>query len=193
MPEPTEQPKPIAPRLHLNGSSYADLMEPLNAAIVTLGKAQKAVERTYPNGRDYYPISQGATNQAMAEHAQRLTKLSDVIGELDAIREAVQAQQDERNRQKAKPDPTADYPIRYVITCIKPDVFPGGMRHMFGPAQGRCTHATEEEAQRALAVLLENDKADIGPDIQNIGHSFEVRAVKCYPGHHDPTKTVWDD
>jgi hypothetical protein len=102
MPETTEHSKPITPRLHLNGSSYADLMEPLNFAHNALRNAQEALNRCYPNGRDYYVISPTAINQAMTEHAQWMRKLSDVKQDIDAVREAVQDQQDERDRQKAQ-------------------------------------------------------------------------------------------
>lgn len=102
MPETTEQPKLTTPTLHLNGSSYADLMEPLNAAYQALGDAQQALERCWPNARDYYPQGPTAAGQANIQHNKRFKAISDIMSEIDAMREAVQDQQDERDRLKAQ-------------------------------------------------------------------------------------------
>ncbi len=48
------------PTIHLNGTSKANLIEPLCEASQSLDLAYEALKRTGPNGRDYYPQGQAA-------------------------------------------------------------------------------------------------------------------------------------
>ena len=88
-------------------------------------------------------------------------------------------------QELSKADKTANYPIRYIITCIKTHGDLAGMRQMMAAAQGRNTHTTKEEADKALSALLENNTSEL---LQSVGYSFEVSAVKCYPNHFDPIR-----
>lgn len=67
---------------------------------------------------------------------------------------------------------------RYVVTHVNAD----GQRQMTWAAQGRNTHATREEAERALVALHENN----APHILAKYPHLEVRPIECYPGHFDP-------
>lgn len=81
-----------------------------------------------------------------------------------------------------------DYVIRYVVTHINRD----GRRTLCGPAQGRLTRATPDEAEKNLADMMANNRMD-GDRLAGVyGLPLEVRPVKCYPGHFDP-QTVWFD
>jgi hypothetical protein len=81
--------------------------------------------------------------------------------------------------------------IRYVPTVRGRR----GDRVLVLAAQGRNTWPTPEEAQRWLDTLLqvntpERLRSIYGPLAPG---SFEVRAVPCWPGHHDPQRTIFDD
>ncbi len=82
-----------------------------------------------------------------------------------------------------------DHVIRYVVTHIDED----GMRTLCGPAQGRFTKATPEEAQELLDNMMKNNRMD-GSRLAGVyGLPLEVRPVKCYP-HFDPMqKFFYDD
>lgn len=75
---------------------------------------------------------------------------------------------------------------RYVITHMNK----AGMRTLASPMQGRCTYATEGEAQSALADMLANNSTERLQEV--FGLPLEVRPVPCYPGHFDP-QTCWFD
>lgn len=82
--------------------------------------------------------------------------------------------------------------IRYVVTHIGKD----GLRTMTWPHQGRHTHATPEEARKAMAALLNvgvnrNDIPGVYGE-QAVG-TFEVRPVEVYPGHHDPKTRYFEE
>lgn len=74
---------------------------------------------------------------------------------------------------------------RYAITHIGTD----GRRRLTHPAQGRNTHKSNAGCAEAISQLL-NVKVN-GNDIpgvygeQAVG-TFEVRAVPCWVGNHDP-------
>ena len=73
------------PTIHLNGTSRAELRLQYLQAIAALAIAQKAVQSTCPNGRDYYPQGTRAIDDAIGEHTARLRKLGDVMTELREI------------------------------------------------------------------------------------------------------------
>lgn len=81
--------KPIAPRVHLNGTSRAALEEGLQVAIRALGHAREAMQDAAPNARDYYVQGDGAFKRAVHEHGDRLTRVLDVEREMHAILEQV--------------------------------------------------------------------------------------------------------
>ena len=81
-----------------------------------------------------------------------------------------------------------DHVIRYVVTHINKD----GMRTLCGPAQGRLTKETAEEAQALLDATMKNNRMD-GELLAGVyGLPLEVRPVKCYPGHFDPMSVYFD-
>jgi hypothetical protein len=83
-----------------------------------------------------------------------------------------------------------DHVIRYVVTHINED----GMRTICGPAQGRCTKATPEEAQSWLDDVVKANQIDVNGRIGGVfGPPLKVRPVKCYPGHFDPMECIWID
>lgn len=74
--------------------------------------------------------------------------------------------------------------IRYVVSHMGKD----GIRWMTFACQGRETKATREEAETDLKNLLENntqERLESVFGLQATG-TFEVSAVSCYDGHHDP-------
>lgn len=76
--------------------------------------------------------------------------------------------------------------IRYVVTYKKPE----GLRTLCGPAQGRFTHETQEQAQAMLDATLRYNSAQT---LEQIGYvNMEVRACPCYPGHFDPMRVYFD-
>lgn len=83
-----------------------------------------------------------------------------------------------------------DHVIRYVVTHINED----GMRTLCGPAQGRLTNATPEEAQVLLDNIIKNNRLEMNGRIAGVyGLPLEVRPVKCYPGHFDPMGVFFND
>lgn len=81
-----------------------------------------------------------------------------------------------------------DHVIRYVVTHINKD----GMRTLCGPAQGRNTKETPEEAQELLNNMMKNNRME-GELLAGVyGLPLEVRPVKCYPGHFDPMRVYFD-
>ena len=73
------------PTIHLNGTAKKDLVEALCNAVHAIHEAGKALAQTCPNGRDYYPQGPDAIYRAIEEHIERMSKLSIVAKELEAI------------------------------------------------------------------------------------------------------------
>jgi hypothetical protein len=59
------------PRVHLNGTSKDELVRQLENACHAIVTAQAALSECAPNGRDYYPLGDGAINRASLEHAKK--------------------------------------------------------------------------------------------------------------------------
>lgn len=77
------------PTIHLNGTSRESLVSDLLDALQALEEAERALQHTCPNGRDYYPQGPGAITEAMRQHTARMGKLYEVRQELSAIAEAI--------------------------------------------------------------------------------------------------------
>jgi hypothetical protein len=75
---------------------------------------------------------------------------------------------------------------RYVCTYINSE----GERTLIGPAQGRLTYATREEAETHLAAIMGNNTAKTIAEVYGSNPQPEVRPCPCYPGHFDP-QTIW--
>jgi hypothetical protein len=82
----------MIPTIHLNGTAKQDLMDALSDAFFAIGQAQRKLESTIPNGRDYYPQAPDAVYKATEEYCARWQKLEDVKRELDQLREAIDRQ-----------------------------------------------------------------------------------------------------
>ena len=77
------------PTLHLNGSSRESLLQEYITAMDALRRAVEALQKTSPNGRDYYTQGPDALPKALKEHSLRLHRLADTIHELNTIAEHV--------------------------------------------------------------------------------------------------------
>lgn len=77
------------PTIHLNGTSREALLEGYCEAVHALHEAGRKLAAAAPNGRDYYPQAAGAINVAMDQHEARMTKLREIITELETIAEAL--------------------------------------------------------------------------------------------------------
>jgi hypothetical protein len=76
---------------------------------------------------------------------------------------------------------------RYVATYINAR----GERTLMCAAQGRNTYATAAEAQAWLDAVTTNNSPDTLRQIWGNNPRFRVRAVECWPGHHDPQRTIF--
>ena len=77
--------KILLPVVHLNGTSSDDLNEQVRGARVALREAIEALQKAAPNARDYYPHGTSAIYDAQREHQERLSKLEDVMSDLDQM------------------------------------------------------------------------------------------------------------
>jgi hypothetical protein len=77
------------PTIHLNGTSRESLVSDLLDALQALEAAERALQHTYPNGRDYYPQGPGAITEALRQHTAGMGRLHEVRRELSAIAEAI--------------------------------------------------------------------------------------------------------
>jgi hypothetical protein len=88
-----------------------------------------------------------------------------------------------------------DYVIRFMITH---EVKYGAGEHwncyrkMFGPRQGRNTHATVEEAQKRLDLLLRDNTKEMLKQFGVDKDTLKIMACPCYPGHFDPSYDSWE-
>lgn len=83
----------VAPIVHLNGSSKADLLKHYQEAYQALHDAQVMVQTTWPHARDYYVSSDpDATRKAVEQHNSRIQRISVVLEELKELYDAVDNQ-----------------------------------------------------------------------------------------------------
>jgi hypothetical protein len=83
----------------------------------------------------------------------------------------------------------SDSVIRYVITYKRP----GESRTLIGPAQGRNTYATPEEALALLQAMHANNPRSLLASVYGDPDSLQVRACECYPVHFDPIGRYFDE
>lgn len=81
----------IAPRVHLNGDTKAELQGQIAEATAAISTARNALQLTCPNARNYYVIGPDAFTRALAEYRSRQERLSSVYDELVAIFDAIDA------------------------------------------------------------------------------------------------------
>lgn len=87
---------PTYPQINLNGTNGQELLEQNIDARTALQLASKAVERAYPNGRDYQTLPSDAFISASKEAERRLRTLNTLIIEYEAIAENISKQIDDR-------------------------------------------------------------------------------------------------
>ena len=83
----------LVPTIHLNGTSKKVLLEQVSTAHNCLRDAMERLVLAAPNGRDYYPQGDGAIIQAMREHEGRMSRLAEVLDELEEMCLGVEDQQ----------------------------------------------------------------------------------------------------
>lgn len=85
------------PTIHLNGTPKQSLLDDINDAYQVVAAAQIALAATGPNGRDYYKgLKAGADYDRLAkavdEHQARMTKLHDILKELEELAKGIDTQ-----------------------------------------------------------------------------------------------------
>lgn len=99
--------KVIVPCVHLNGSDPTYLRDGLSEALYAITTAIARVVEAAPNGRDYCIYDRGAiggpvARRAMQEHESRCKRLNDVMDEIKAMRDHVQAVLDLKEQRRAE-------------------------------------------------------------------------------------------
>lgn len=90
---------PVAPLIHLNGTSGEELVAQVAAALDAANTLLGALNAARPHGRDYYLLPDGAFGRASEQARAREAKVTEVIGELKAIRIQLRKQQQDRRRK----------------------------------------------------------------------------------------------
>jgi cobyrinic acid a,c-diamide synthase len=90
-----------APTVHLGGSGFTILYEQYTEAIQSLGFALDALNQTCPHPRDFIKLD-GGYQEAMSGHLLRVGHLRTALHQLEALRDDVCKQQDERERMKRR-------------------------------------------------------------------------------------------
>ena len=85
-------PAPIAPIVHLNGTSADRLAENLLRVYSTLQDAYQHLKQAAPNGRDYYVGAPGLFEAAVDQHRRRQQTLDSLINEIADEINAIQNQ-----------------------------------------------------------------------------------------------------
>lgn len=86
----------ITPRLNLNGTSAASLMEGYNVALQALRVAREKLHEAGPHGRDYQTLPEGDYKLAVTEHTARVQSINRIIDELIELAENVYGQHTSR-------------------------------------------------------------------------------------------------
>lgn len=90
-----------APTLHLGGTSFKDLFEQHTDAIVALGFARDKLVEAGPHPRDFIRRDAGY-QAAIRMHSARVGLITEMIKELERIREDICKQNDERQAMKGE-------------------------------------------------------------------------------------------
>jgi len=85
----SETKKLMVPSVHINGTPYPELFNPVCNAGVAVREAIEALQETAPHGRDYYLQGNEALQKATSEHLARLEKLQSVLQELQDLAEGI--------------------------------------------------------------------------------------------------------
>jgi hypothetical protein len=73
----------------MNGTSKQELLDQMCNAISALQAALEAMQGACPNGRDYYPQGNHATQEALRQHANRLHNVKAALDEINEIAETI--------------------------------------------------------------------------------------------------------
>ena len=76
----------IAPTVHLNGTSYEELLQLHQQAKNDLEKAIESLHAASPNARDYYVQPPGAYTTANEEHASSCEQLYGVLADVEQLK-----------------------------------------------------------------------------------------------------------
>jgi hypothetical protein len=79
----------MIPRVHLNGTSEAELLQQIHEARHALRNALTVMARGTPHDRDYYVIGDDAGPQAREQHYARVAKVESVLEELEQIAQGI--------------------------------------------------------------------------------------------------------
>jgi len=79
----------MTPTIHMNGTSRNSLLDEIRDATHALSVAIEKLCAMRPNARDYYPQGQDAFAKAQEEHQSRITAVSAVRQELNALAESI--------------------------------------------------------------------------------------------------------
>jgi len=90
-----------APIIHSNGTSAQRILDDYDMAYQALNEATLALQRTAPNGRDYYVVPDSLP-KAEQEHMERLVMLRTIQDQLEELMEKVTDQIDEQNRIRGR-------------------------------------------------------------------------------------------
>ncbi len=91
-----EKPKLTVPTVHLNGTSFAGLYDPMVRAVEEVAGAVAALAECAPHGRDYYLQGEDAYAKAREEHLSRLNRLQSVLDEVKVLARQVKKQREDR-------------------------------------------------------------------------------------------------
>jgi len=80
---------------------------------------------------------------------------------------------------------------RYVVTHIAQGGDLKGLRVLTWACQGRNTYGTLKQAQHGLAMIRKNNSPSVLA-MYGTPDTLEVRAVECWPEHHDPMRSVFE-
>ena len=83
---------PLAPHVHMNGTSKRELIDQQIAIMHAADALLTALRAANPNGRDYYPLGDEALVRAAAEHKARVAQVQDLRADAEALALAIQAQ-----------------------------------------------------------------------------------------------------
>ncbi|MEO8035468.1 MAG: hypothetical protein ABI837_13615 [Acidobacteriota bacterium] len=103
----------IAPRIHLNGTPGATLIEQNRAAQLAIRTAISVLQEARPHGRDYYVQHPGVMEIAQREHRYRVERLRGVLAELETLGHDLRAQSKRESSTNSEPEPCPD--------CKRPD------------------------------------------------------------------------
>ncbi len=79
----------IHPRIHLNGTTPDELLRQFTDVAAALREALEKIQSAAPNGRDYYPLGDGAFSRAAKQHTRQREAVEGVLREFELMALAV--------------------------------------------------------------------------------------------------------